>query len=661
MSTPSQDTLPLRVLAPADPPKGIDAKVNTLHGVYHRRRAITKQIEAQADAICAMEAEHEVMSDGHLRNRLFELRSEIRRQRSLTDPDLLNPALAALREASRRQTGLFPFPVQIMGTLALVSGQLAEMATGEGKTLVAGLAGCLFGWIGHPCHVITVNDYLVKRDAERLGSFYAFAGIKVGTVTGQASPDERRIAYEADVTYTTAKEVLADYLRDRLRSGHIHDSSRTLIRQLVGVAAAPKSNLVLRGIHTAIIDEADSILIDEAVTPLIISAPKRNESLVKASHIAAEISSDFQLEADYTIESAYQEIRFLKPGEKKLAGLRNRFSGLWHSPARARELIQQALVAREFYRQGKQYIIEDGKIIIVDEFTGRPMPNRSWRQGIHQAVEAKEGLELSDPSETIARRSFQRFFRCYRHLCGMSGTAKESAGELWQTYALPTISIPTNKPCVRVHQRDRAFLTADEKWAAIVAEIRTCHASGQPILIGTRSVNASEHLASLLSEAGIHCQVLNAKRQAEEAAIVRYAGEVRRVTIATNMAGRGTDILLDDGAAALGGLHVIATERHESPRIDRQLFGRSARQGDPGSCIAFVSLEDELIQRHLPKAEKTALTALAKRLPTLARKLLPAAVRQAQKAAASRAVRQRQAVMRKDAQLESSLSFAGGD
>jgi len=659
--SPSAESAPLRVMAPAEPPKGLDARVHSLHGRYRRRRAITADLHAQADAICALEPDFTPLSDGALRNRLFELRSAIRRRRSLTDPTLLHPAIATLREAARRQTGMFPFPVQIAGVLALTSGALAEMATGEGKTLVAGLAACLFGWTGHPCHVITVNDYLVRRDADRLAALFAFAGVKVGTVIGDTAPDARRDAYAADVTYTTAKEVLADFLRDRLRCGRVHDASRSLIRQLIGTAATPTSQLVLRGIHTAIIDEADSILIDEAVTPLIISAPKPNASLVDAAHIAAEVAAEFQRDHHYRTDPAHHEIRFLKAGEALISELRERFSGLWHSPTRARELATQALSAREFYHLDKQYIIEDEKIVIVDEFTGRPMPKRTWKQGVHQAIEAKEGLPLSDPSETIARRSFQRFFRCYRHLCGMSGTAHESAAELWQTYALPTLTIPTNKPCIRDHQSDRVFLDADAKWAAIVAEVEQRHATGQPILIGTRSVRGSEHLADLLAAVGITCHVLNAKRLAEEATLIRFAGELGRVTIATNMAGRGTDILLGPGAAALGGLHVIATERHESPRIDRQLFGRSARQGDPGSCVAFVSRDDELITRHLPKAERIVLDSLTASLPGLAKKLLPAARHQAQRAAAARAARQRRAVLRKDADLDASLSFAAGD
>jgi preprotein translocase subunit SecA len=327
--------------------------------------------------------------------------------------------------------------------------------------------------------------------------------------------------------------------------------------------------------------------------------------------------------------------------------------GFWRGEQRRAELVRTALVAREFFQRDRQYILSDGKVVIVDEFTGRPMPQRTWREGLHQAIEAKEGIELSDPTETVARMSFQRFFRCFHRLSGMTGTAWEAAAEFWQIYRLPVVRIPTNRPCVRRHWPDRIFREEASKWAAVADEIERIHRTGRPLLVGTRSVAASEHLARQLKSRGLEFHVLNATRLAEEAMIVSVAGERGRVTIATNMAGRGTDIRLGPGVAELGGLHVIATERHESGRVDRQLFGRSGRQGDPGSAQAFVSAEDELVRRHLPKAAQRILRS------TENRAFVKAAFALAQRRAQRLAWKQRAAVLRSDAWLDEALSFAG--
>jgi preprotein translocase subunit SecA len=417
--------------------------------------------------------------------------------------------------------------------------------------------------------------------------------------------------------------------------------------------------MVMRGLHTAIVDEADSVLIDEAVTPLIISSPRKNELLKEAGRVAEEIVSALDVEADYRTNLRYREIEFTDTGRRKIADGCSSLPGLWRGSERRLELVQQALVAREFFHLGKQYIIQEGKVIIVDEFTGRPMPQRTWRQGMHQAIEAKEGLVISDPSETIARLSFQRFFRCFYHLAGMTGTAREAAGEFWQTYGLPVVTIPTNRPCIREHWPDRVFADETGKWRAIVEEVQRLHATGRPILVGTRSVTASEKLAGLLHERGLQFKLLNAVRLQEEAAIIALAGEPGRVTIATNMAGRGTDIKLGERVATLGGLHVIATERHESGRVDRQLFGRAARQGDPGSAQAFVSAEDELIRRYLARPGREILMrALQREVPGKDR-IARTAFAVAQRKAQSLASKQRRAVLRTDTWLEEALSFAG--
>ncbi len=608
-TVPTQDYRRGEYRVPPRPFTGLDALVNRFIGNHRRRGGILKQLKQEADAIVLQEREWVELSDAALQRRLLDFREHFRRGGRQAD-ELVLPALAAIREAADRQLGLRPFPVQLMGALALHRGFLAEMATGEGKTLTAGLAAILAGWSRRPCHVITVNDYLVARDAEWLGPLYHFCGVRVGAVTASASPPERLKGYGCDVTYVTSKELLADFLRDRLRLGRLQDPTRRLIRRMLQpqLAGMPGRPGFARLLHTAIVDEADSVLIDEAVTPLIISASRKNESLREAARLAQEMIQILQPETDYQLNTRYKEIELTQPGLDKLIEQASSLPGLWQGPDRRLELVVQALIAREFFHRDKQYIIEDGdKVVIVDEFTGRPMPQRTWQAGMHQAIEAKEGLSVSDPVETVARLSFQRFFRCFHKLSGMTGTAREAARELWQNYGLPVIAIPSNRPCIREQWPDRFFLTEEAKWADMVDEVERLHTTGRPLLIGTRSVQTSEHLWSRLTARGLEPKILNATRLQEEAETIAVAGERGRITIATNMAGRGTDIKLGRGVAPLGGLHVIASERHESGRVDRQLFGRSGRQGDPGSAQAFVSLDDELIQRYLSSPARRIL------------------------------------------------------
>ena len=638
-------------LKPEPPPRGLDAMTNWWIGRYRRRRGHLEEFRAEALKIDALAPQFIELTDHQLQEQLLHNRDVFRREPS-PDSEILYRSLAAVREAADRRLGLRAFPVQLMGALALHRGWLAEMATGEGKTLTAGIAGVLAGWTKRPTHVITVNDYLAHRDADWLGPLYTFCGVRVGCVTGQLGPEDRAREYGRDVTYTTSKELLADFLRDKLRLGALGQSTRRVIRRLLGARDEGVSGLVLRGLHTAIVDEADSILIDEAVTPLIISAPRKNEMLREVGRVAAQVAEELKPETDYTIDLRYREVEFTAAGRKKLAESCEALPGFWRSEDRRAEIVRTALVAREFFQKDRQYIVNEQKVVIVDEFTGRPMPQRTWREGLHQAIEAKEGIELSDPSETIARMSFQRFFRCFHRLSGMTGTAWEAAAEFWQTYGLPVIRIPTNRPCIRKHLPDRFFLKEREKWDAVIDEIATIHATRRPLLVGTRSVAASEEVARRLKERGFDFHVLNATRLAEEAMIVAVAGDPARITIATNMAGRGTDIRLGQGVRELGGLHVLATERHESGRVDRQLFGRAGRQGDPGSAQAFVSAEDHLVQRHLPPAVKNVTLSGD---PRLARAAFALAQRRAQKLA----WKQRVAVLRADAWLDEALSFAG--
>lgn len=659
MLPPSHDYHRLEFRPPPRPFRGLDAVVNGFVGSYQRRAKVLESLRRDAEAVEAQAKAWKELSDHELQARLLEFRAVFRRGGKSAEEQLLS-GLAAIREAADRKLGLRPFRVQLMGALALHRGFLAEMATGEGKTLTASLAAILAGWSGRPCHVVTVNDYLVQRDAEWLEPLYHFCGVRVGFVAFWMGPPERVKNYGCDVTYVTSKELLADFLRDRLILGKMANPTRRLIRRMLAPQTG-NEGLVMRGLHTAIVDEADSVLIDEAVTPLIIAASHKNETLCEAARLAHEIVEDLQPGADYRSNARYKEINLTDRGLGKMVERAQRLPGLWQGQDRRLELVVQALVAREFFQKDKQYIVEGDKVVIVDEFTGRPMPQRTWREGMHQAIEAKEGVAISDPTETVARLSFQRFFRCFQRLSGMTGTARETAGEFWQVYGLPVISIPPNRPCIREQWPDKFFVHEGTKWRAVLEEIVRLHATGRPVLVGTRSVLASERLAAALRERGMDAKVLNATRLADESAIVAMAGEAGRVTIATNMAGRGTDIKLGPGVAELGGLHVIATERHESGRVDRQLFGRSGRQGDRGSAQVFVSAEDELVRRFLPVAGRKALAAAVKGTVPGGERLAGAGFRLAQRRAQKLAYLQRQQILSSDLMLDEALSFASPD
>jgi preprotein translocase subunit SecA len=465
--------------------------------------------------------------------------------------------------------------------------------------------------------------------------------------------------YRQDVTYTTSKEITADFLRDRLRLGQITDVARWRIHHRFRLNGTTPDGVVMRGLHTAIIDEADSVLIDEAVTPLIISG-QSDESAVRDIHGRIwAIVSGFAEGTDFHVNARFREVELLPAGRRQVLAAAETWTDRWRSPAHATELAELALSARVLFHRDKHYVVRDGKVVIVDEFTGRLMPNRKWRHGLHQAIEAKEGVVLTPDDTTLARLSFQRFFRLFRRLSGMTGTGSEVAGELWHIYGLPVLRIPTNRPCVRQQWPDRFFASTDEKLQAVVNDIARLHQQARPVLVGTRSVAASEALGARLQAARIDFELLNALQDSHEARIVSEAGEPGKITIATNMAGRGTDIRLGEGVVASGGLHVIATERHESQRVDRQLFGRAGRQGDPGSAQAFVSLEDEVLTRHTPEfAQRLVGSAMERGLPGApigARALM----RRAQRVAEHQARQARTRVLRMDTWLDEAVGFTG--
>jgi preprotein translocase subunit SecA len=638
---------------------GLDARVHSVAGMVSSFGAELELMET-AGRIEGMAGEWKDLADGKLAGRLAECREAFRRKRKAIDA-LVPGALAGIREAAVRRLGLRPYTVQLAGALALYRGYIVEMATGEGKTLTAALAMVLNGWSGLPCHVVTVNDYLAERDSNWMGTLYRFCGVSTGYVTGEMDPDARRHGYCADVTYTTSKEIVADFLRDRLWLGDLQKTERRQIAALLGRTSQIEAGLVTRGIHTAIVDEADSILIDEAVTPLIIARACPNPTFIEACRSAHEIADTLEEGRDYRVDLKDKEIELDDPMKERIAERIRGRPGTFGGTSGNLELIHQALSARRFFHKDAEYVILDGKVVIVDEFTGRQMPQRSWRGGLHQLIELKEGLAATAPTETLARLSFQRFFRFFHKLSGMTGTAREASQELWDIYKLNVVRIPENVPCRRQVQPPLAFGESEARWHAVLGEIARVHETGRPVLVGTRSVKASEHIAALLNGTGLPHTVLNAVRHREEAMIVARAGEKGAITIATNMAGRGTDIKLAAGVPERGGLHVIATECHESYRIDRQLFGRCARQGDPGTARSFVSMEDELMMRFVRQPVRRAIRAQLLGQVPAGGWMAQQAVRWAQRTAQRVAFDRRRSVLRMDTWLDDSLSFAQKD
>ncbi len=639
-------------------PTGLDALWDIGTGYVNRHVQTTSRFLKRAEEIVVLEKKFSNLTEAKLRTEADVLKDRFRRNRDT--PSDLNEAFALVREVASRKIGEKPFPVQIAGALALANGCVAEMATGEGKTLAATMAVTVAGWRGKGCHVITVNDYLANRDAEWMGPIYRFCGLTVAHIEQGMESLVRREAYDADITYCTNKEVTADFLRDRLVMGNLRGLSSVLLDKVVS-GRGVIDRLVQRGLSFALVDEADSILIDEAVTPLIISGDGLNAEQTDIFLQAAEIASVMCAGIHYTIDHRYREIELTLGGQDKLNELSKIIGGFWRGTRRSEEVVLQALTAKEFYSPNKHYVIDDGKVVIVDEFTGRLMPDRTWRDGLHQAIESKEKLHVNPPKDTLARISFQRFFRIYKRLAGMTGTAKEASNEFWQIYHLPVIKIPTNKPCIREILPTVVFPTEFEKWELILEEICRINKTGRPLLVGTRSIKASEHLSKLLQSRNLAHKVLNAIYHRQEAEIVAGAGQVGKITVATNMAGRGTDIKLGRGVAELGGLHVLATELNESARIDRQLFGRGARQGDPGSAQAIVSLEDEYVSRYARYAaeilRKRHNSAHLKLWIALSCKIFNLAQFRAERLA----LRQRKSVLKTDHWLDEKLGFAGSE
>lgn len=573
--------------------------IDSLFGTKSERDI--KKIQHLVDAINSLENEIKALSDEHLKAKTGEFRKRL--ENGETMDDILCEAFACVREASVRVLKMRHYDVQLVGGIILHQGKIAEMKTGEGKTLVATLSAYLNALGGKGAHIVTVNDYLAKRDRFWMGPLFEFMGMSVGYIQHDMRNDERKKMYDCDISYVTNNEIGFDYLRDNM--------------------VMSKDDRVMRGRNFAIIDEVDSILIDEARTPLIISGPAEESTdkyytvnklipLLNVRFItdkeeieAKRTGEDLGKGYDAIIDEKSHTATLTEEGigkAEKILGVGNMYDDVSSDWSHH---ITQGLRAHHLFEKDDEYVVKDGEIIIVDEFTGRLMPGRRWSDGLHQAIEAKEGLKIKEENQTLATITFQNYFKLYKKLSGMTGTAMTEAKEFMEIYGLDSVEIPPNKPCIRLDSSDRIYRTEKEKYNAIVEEINERWRKGQPVLMGTRSIEKSEKVAAMLRAKGVPHQVLNAKYHEMEAQIISQAGRKGTITIATNMAGRGTDIVLggnppdrenQEHVLSVGGLHVLGTERHESRRIDNQLRGRCARQGDPGSSVFYVSLEDELMR-----------------------------------------------------------------
>lgn len=558
------------------------------------------------------EAEYAKLSDDELKQVAQKLRG---RARGGTQLDKILPeAFGLVCVAADRALGLRPFDVQLAAGAVMHYGGLAELATGEGKTLTASLPTFLNALPGKGVHVTTVNDYLAKRDAEWIGPIYQALGLSVGVLQMQMPEPARKLAYQSDITYGMASEFGFDFLRDRMKLRGGLGGAPPFWSAWGEGPAAPLDPRIQRDLNFALVDEADSVFIDEARTPLIIATPSRpatpEECVV---YIWADaLARRFRWQEHFTFDAKKDKIELTETGKQEIRWSNPPSGEHSHAFDKLFEHVERACHSHYRYVRDQHYMIHENKVVIVDEYTGRPMPDRHWRDGLHQAVEAKERVPITLASDHAAKITFQSYFRLYKKLAGMTGTAAQNWLEIRRVYKTWVVCIPTNKPVIRQHLPDRVFPTEDAKFDAVVDEVQRLQMAGRPVLIGTRSVEKSEKLSEKLTVAGITHQVLNAKQNEQEAQIVAEAGKRGRVTIATNMAGRGTDIKLGATVADAGGLHVLGTERHDAKRVDRQLIGRSGRQGDPGSGQFFVSLEDELLEA-LGRKRQAAMQDLGRR------------------------------------------------
>jgi len=602
--------------------------------------------------------EHDLkqLSEPDLTGQIAYIREKL--QRSGLQEALIIQAFATIREVAGRTLGKRHFDPQLLGGWVMIHGMVAQMQTGEGKTLAATLPACTAALAGIPVHVITANDYLAARDAELLQPLYQRLGLSSGSVIDGMETDQRRKIYASDIVHTTNKQVAFDYLRDRIEMAEDTAPLRFQFKQ-IQKQRQHQAQLFLRGLCFAIVDEADSVLIDEAGTPLIISKNLPDEENEEIYLEALSLASKLIINEHFTADFDQRTLSLTEAGENHLLEAAQAMAGLWQSTRQRNALVTQALTAQYLFSINRHYLVRDGKIQMIDPLTGRIMADRSWEQGLHQMIEAKEGCGISRQREPLARISYQRFFSRYLKLAGTSGTAKEVAAELHAVYGLQVVDVPTYKPCQRKMLPERLYVTTAAKWADLITRIKELHQLGRPILIGTCSVAESEEISEKLTAHQLVHQVLNAKQNTHEAEIIAKAGQLRNITVATNMAGRGTDIELDARVIELGGLHVIAMARNDALRIDRQLYGRSARQGDPGSAEAFISLQDQRITQAYPEFMLKIFSWSAGNKQTVPEILAKIIVRWPQKRIENQQADIRGQLMRQDKQQARILAFSG--
>lgn len=584
--------------------------------IFHRIGLPRSHHIFNTDQIKTRRKYYEAMDDVSLDNCIRDCKKSIRKSTPNTKNDhrLISEAIALLVEISNRTLGLTPSQAQIMTSLAMVNGYLIQLSPGEGKTLSIAMAATIFAWRNKPCHVVTSNEYLASRDAQIMSSFFKKCQVKVSAILSETPKHELKALYDADVVYATANQLLADFLRDKLISPGADSFLTRRIAEMRNKQLNTQS--VMRGLGAVIIDEADGVLIDDAVTPLIISHTEDDLTELLHAIAATRIWVDgFDEVIDYQcVGTAIENIHFTEIGLKKIELFKSELNSYWHGQNRIQELVKLTIYAEKQFLKDQHYIIRDGKIIIVDDNTGRAMLGRNWGHGVHQAIEAKEELELTSPTKTVSRMTFQEFFRHHHTLCGASGTLHGLDFELWHTYGIKTLRVsPVNRSQLHVMPK-RIFRTKEEKFQALIHEIESLHKQRVPILIGTRRIRDSEDIAAALTERGIVCTVLNAKQHEYESIIIAKAGVIGAVTVATNMAGRGTDIHIAQAVEQLGGLHVFMFEPHETARIDWQLFGRAGRQGAKGKVFPFASLEDDLLTRFIPSSFMSAYRIFVPRL-----------------------------------------------
>ncbi len=623
----------------------------------------TRMREAKRSRLASMQTRVDACSQGleslSEKRLAEETRSNSQRLRKEGfEDDLILRSFSIVREQASRRLGLRHYDSQLLGGWHLLLGKLVEMETGEGKTLTATLPAAVAALAGVPVHIVSVNDYLTERDAETMRPLYESLGLRVAFVIEGMEPEERIPAYRADITYVTNKQLAFDFLRDRLALSSRREELRIRFEALAQKDSVV-SRLLLRGLGYAIVDEADSILIDEARTPLILSAPKDETDAGDLYEQSLELAETLEEGPEFTLSLADSRAVLTDVGREKVDKVADRWGGLWTGRRRREELVGQALLVLHAFKRDDQYLVRDGKIQVIDEYTGRVMADRAWGRGIQQMIEAKEGVELTGVREPLARISYQRFFGRYLHLAGMTGTAAEVAGELRSTYGLRCMRVPTHRPRQRLDLGEHVFATLEEKWEACVDRVLELADQGRPVLVGTKSVAASEAVSEALTRRGRSHQVLTAKQDEGEAEIVARAGESGRITVATNMAGRGTDIPLAEGVADLGGLAVVLTERHDAGRIDRQLAGRSGRQGDPGSYEAFLSLEDSVLETFGRSPIDRLLRRSAPLDSALGQRIARASISRAQRRAESIHRRLRAEVLSADREIADMLAFSG--